>query len=65
MVMLETVEANIAAMHRRLEESQVSSRPHIKVHRIPELGRMQTWGNAMGIACQTLDEVETIGRSRV
>ena len=60
MVMIDTVEANIAAMHRRLEEGQISLRPHIKVHRIPELGRMQASARAMGIACQTLDEVETM-----
>ncbi len=56
--LVETVEANINAMQRRLEESQIDLRPHIKVHRIPELGRMQTSPGAVGIACQTLEEVE-------
>ena len=60
MVMADTVEANTTAMHRRLEESQISLRPHIKVHRIPDLGRMQASAGAVGIACQTLDEVETM-----
>ena len=60
MVTIDTVEANIAAMHRRLEEGQISLRPHIKVHRIPELGRIQASARAMGIACQTLDEIETM-----
>ena len=60
MVVVETVEANTIAMHRRLEESRISLRPHIKVHRIPELARMQISAGAVGIACQTLDEVETM-----
>ena len=58
MVMLDVFEANTVAMHRRLEESKVTLRPHIKVHRIPELGRMQASAGATGIACQTLEEVE-------
>lgn len=47
-------------MRRRLEESRIDLRPHIKVHRIPELGRMQTSRGAVGIACQTLEEVEVM-----
>lgn len=58
MVLLDTVEANIGAMQQRLEGSGVGLRPHIKVHRIPALGRMQASSGATGIACQTLDEVE-------
>ena len=58
MMMLDAFEANTVAMHRRLEESRVTLRPHIKVHRIPELGRMQAAAGAEGIACQTLEEVE-------
>jgi D-serine deaminase-like pyridoxal phosphate-dependent protein len=57
-VMLDTFESNTDDMRRRLEGSQVSLRPHIKVHRIPELGRLQATPGASGIACQTLDEVE-------
>ena len=60
MVMIDTFEANTIAMHRRLRESKISLRPHIKVHRIPPLGRMQVSAGAAGIACQTLDEVETM-----
>ena len=58
--MVDTVESNIGAMHRRLEQGRISSRPHIKVHRIPELGQMQVLPGATSIACQTLDEVETM-----
>ena len=57
-VELDTAQANTAAMERRLEGSRIAIRPHIKVHRIPELGRMQTSAGAAGIACQTLEEVE-------
>ncbi len=60
MVMIDTFEANTIAMHRRLGESRISLRPHIKVHRVPALGRMQVSAGAAGIACQTLDEVETM-----
>ena len=57
-VELDTAEANTAAMQGRLEDSGIAIRPHIKVHRIPDLGRMQTSAGAAGIACQTLEEVE-------
>ena len=60
MAMMDTVERNTEAMHRRLEDSQISLRPHIKVHRIPALGRLQASAGAAGIACQNLDEVETM-----
>ncbi len=58
MVMLDTVESNTMAMNRRLRENRIGIRPHIKVHRIPELARMQASSGAAGIACQTLEEVE-------
>lgn len=58
--MLDTVEANTVALHRKLRESRIALRPHIKVHRIPELGRLQASAGAVGIACQTLQEVETM-----
>ena len=58
MVVVETVESNTEAMNRRLEESRISLRPHIKVHRIPELGRLQASSGAAGIACQTVEEAE-------
>ena len=60
MAMMDTVERNTEAMQRRLEDSQISLRPHIKVHRIPALGRLQASAGAPGIACQNLDEVETM-----
>ncbi len=58
MVMLDTVESNTVSMNRRLQQHRIRIRPHIKVHRIPEMGRMQTSSGATGIACQTLEEVE-------
>lgn len=60
MVMLDTFEANTVAMHRRLKGSRINLRPHIKVHRIPQLGRMQAAAGVTGIACQTVDEAETM-----
>jgi D-serine deaminase-like pyridoxal phosphate-dependent protein len=59
--MVDIVEDNIDAMHLRLAESGIDCRPHIKVHRIPELAQMQVSAGAVGIACQTLDEVESMG----
>jgi D-serine deaminase-like pyridoxal phosphate-dependent protein len=58
--MVDIVESNIDAMHRRLAESRMNCRPHIKVHRVPELAQMQVSAGAVGIACQTLDEVDSM-----
>ncbi len=45
-------------MHRRLRASRIDCRPHTKVHRLPDMARRQVNAGAVGIACQTLDEME-------
>ena len=55
---LEVARRNISDMHRRLHSGGIGCRPHTKVHRLPDLARMQVEAGAVGIACHNLDEVE-------
>ena len=53
---LDVMEANIKSMHARLAENGIDCRPHTKVHRIPEIARMQANAGSIGITCQTVGE---------
>lgn len=55
---LDIMEANIARLQRHLAQHGLANRPHIKTHKIPELGRLQMQAGAAGITCQKLGEVE-------
>jgi D-serine deaminase-like pyridoxal phosphate-dependent protein len=55
---LDIVERNIRRVHAHLARHGIANRPHIKTHKIPELGRMQMAAGAVGITCQKLGEVE-------
>jgi D-serine deaminase-like pyridoxal phosphate-dependent protein len=57
-VRLDIVERNIRRVHEHLARHGIANRPHIKTHKIPELGRMQMAAGAVGITCQKLGEVE-------
>jgi D-serine deaminase-like pyridoxal phosphate-dependent protein len=57
-VRLDIVERNIRRVHEHLARHGIGNRPHIKTHKIPELGRMQMAAGAAGITCQKLGEVE-------
>ena len=53
---LPTVGANIAEMARRMEPLPAALRPHAKIHKSPELARMQIEAGAIGITTATVWE---------
>lgn len=55
---LDRLEANIRRAQGMLTERGIGNRPHIKTHKIPEIGKMQIAAGAVGITCQKLGEVE-------
>jgi D-serine deaminase-like pyridoxal phosphate-dependent protein len=55
-IQLDRLEANIARVQTMLAERRIANRPHIKTHKIPEIGQMQMAAGAVGITCQKLDE---------
>ncbi len=57
-IRLDRLKANIARAQRLTETRGIGNRPHIKTHKIPEVGRMQMAAGAIGITCQKLGEVE-------
>ena len=57
-VELDIVAANIRKMQAYCDAHRIRFRPHIKTHKIPELGRLQIEAGAQGITCQKLGEAE-------
>ncbi len=57
-VELDIVAANIRKMQAYCDAHGIRFRPHIKTHKIPELGRLQVQAGARGITCQKLGEAE-------
>jgi D-serine deaminase-like pyridoxal phosphate-dependent protein len=55
---LDRVEANIARGQRMVAEHGRAFRPHIKTHKIPQIGKMQMEAGAVGLTCQKLGEAE-------
>ena len=55
---VDIVEANIRRVQAHLDQYGIGNRPHIKTHKIPEIGRLQMAAGAIGITCQKLGEVE-------
>jgi D-serine deaminase-like pyridoxal phosphate-dependent protein len=53
---LPTVRANIATMARRMAPLPAALRPHAKIHKTPELARMQIAAGAIGITTATVWE---------
>jgi D-serine deaminase-like pyridoxal phosphate-dependent protein len=53
---LPTVRGNIAAMAGRMEPLPAALRPHAKIHKSPELARMQIAAGAIGITTATVWE---------
>ncbi len=60
LVDLNIVENNIKAYQAYCNKMQVSLRPHIKTHKIPELAKAQVKAGAVGITCQKISEAEAI-----
>ena len=55
---VDIMEDNIRRVQAHLARHGIGNRPHIKTHKIPEIGKMQMAAGAMGITCQKLGEVE-------
>jgi D-serine deaminase-like pyridoxal phosphate-dependent protein len=55
---LDRLAANIRRVQDLVAGHGIGNRPHIKTHKIPEIGRMQIAAGAIGLTCQKLDEVE-------
>jgi D-serine deaminase-like pyridoxal phosphate-dependent protein len=53
---LDRAKRNIATMAERFRELPARLRPHIKVHKSPQLARMQVEAGAVGVACATVWE---------
>src|SRR5262249_56802983 len=57
-IRLDIVEDNIRRVQQHLDRHGCATRPHIKTHKVPELGKLQMRAGAIGITCQKLGEVE-------
>jgi len=55
---LDIMHDNIRRVQAHLSKYGIANRPHIKTHKIPELGKLQMQAGAVGITCQKLGEVE-------
>ena len=64
-VNLDKLEANIVKLQRYLDKHNISNRPHIKTHKIPEIAHMQINAGAVGIACQKLSEAEVMAQAGI
>jgi D-serine deaminase-like pyridoxal phosphate-dependent protein len=62
---LDIMESNIRRVQEHLQGHGIANRPHIKTHKIPEIGRMQMAAGAVGITCQKLGEVEVFTDAEV
>ena len=62
---LEFVRENLAFMAERMKKLPVKLRPHIKVHKSPDIARMQVEAGAIGIGTATLWEAIVIARSGI
>lgn len=62
---LDIMDANIRRVQAHLERHGVANRPHVKTHKIPEIGRLQMAAGAVGITCQKLGEVEVFADAGV
>jgi D-serine deaminase-like pyridoxal phosphate-dependent protein len=60
---LQAARRNIAKMADRMRELQAELRPHIKVHKSPELARMQVDAGAIGVSTATVWEAIVMVRS--
>lgn len=57
---LDRVERNVRRMQAYCDEHGLALRPHVKTHKLPQLGRLQLSAGAAGLACQKLGEAEVM-----
>jgi D-serine deaminase-like pyridoxal phosphate-dependent protein len=62
---LDIMHDNVRRVQAHLSKHGIANRPHIKTHKIPELGKLQMRGGAVGITCQKLGEVEVFADAQV
>lgn len=57
-ILLDRLESNIDRVQRMIAGAGKANRPHIKTHKIPDIGKMQIAAGAAGLTCQKLGEAE-------
>ena len=62
---LDRMEANIAHIARVCRERGVTWRPHVKVHKSPEIAQKELDGGAIGITCAKLGEAEVMAAAGI
>ncbi len=61
----ELLQKNIQKMADYFAGRQAKLRPHTKVHKCPEIAKLQIEAGARGITCQTLGEAETMAKAGI
>ena len=64
-VELEILERNLRAMTEHCRAASIALRPHVKVHKSPEIARRQTALGAIGLTCATIAECELMSNSGI
>jgi D-serine deaminase-like pyridoxal phosphate-dependent protein len=64
-VRLDIMEDNIRRVQAHLDRHGVGNRPHVKTHKIPEIGKMQMAAGAIGITVQKVGEAEVFADAGV
>jgi D-serine deaminase-like pyridoxal phosphate-dependent protein len=62
---LDVAKRNIALMSERFRELPASLRPHIKVHKSPDLALLQCQAGAIGVACATVWEAQLMAEAGI
>jgi D-serine deaminase-like pyridoxal phosphate-dependent protein len=62
---LDAAKRNIATMAAKFRELPAALRPHIKVHKSPQLARMQVDAGAVGVACATVWEAIVMAQAGI
>ena len=62
---MEIVRENLAFMAERMKKMPAKLRAHIKVHKSPDIARMQVEAGAIGIGTATLWEAIVIARAGI
>ena len=62
---LDVAKRNIAIMAERFRELPAELRPHIKVHKSPELALLEREAGAIGVACATVWEAQVMAEAGI
>ncbi len=61
---LDKAKRNIATMAAKFRELPAELRPHVKVHKSPQLARLEVESGAVGVACATAWEALVMAQAR-